>query len=268
MRYRTDAGPAGKHSAPVSAQAQAQAQTIAFVAPTARAERSHARWFDLDAVPGLRPAHQIRLDALTCRTRNLARGEALYRSGDPLEWLFEVHSGMFKTHIASAEGRVQVAGFQLSGEWLGLDGIDTGRHAVEAVALEYAQVYAIHYAGLCLLLKEVAALQRQFHRILGREIVRNHTMMMMLGGMCAGPRVATFLLDMMQRLQARGYSSSSLILRMTRDEIGSYLGLTLETVSRIFSRLACDGVLEVKCRQVDLLDVPALRRLARGADGV
>lgn len=264
MRYRTDSGPPGKHSAPVSAQVQA----TAFIAPTARAERSQGRWFDLDPAPGLHPLHQIRLDALTCRTRNLARGEALYRCGDPLEWLFEVHSGMFKTHIASADGRVQVAGFQLSGEWIGLDGIDTGRHAVEAVALEYAQVYAIHYAGLCRLLQEVAALQRQFHRILGREIVRNQALMMLLGGMCAGPRVATFLLDMMQRLQARGYSSTSLVLRMTRDEIGSYLGLTLETVSRVFSRLACDGVLEVKSRQVGLLDVPALRRLARGAEGV
>ena len=114
--------------------------------------------------------------------------------------------------------------------------------------------------------REVTALQRHVHQIMSREIVREHGVMLLLGSMRAEERVAAFLLNLTQRLQARGFSSTALVLRMTREEIGSYLGLKLETVSRAFSKFQEDGVLEVKQRQVRVLNEAALRQLVNGSN--
>lgn len=198
--------------------------------------------------------------------RTVERGSLLHRSGDRLTALYVVQSGLFKTCLSLEDGRSQVTGFQLSGEWLGLDGIGNGRHQSDAVALEDATVCSVAYEELENRLMESGELRHQFQRLMSREIVRGHDMMLLLGGMCAEVRVATFLLDLTQRLHARGSPATSLVLRMTRDEIGSYLGLKLETVSRMLSRMRDGGVLEVTQRQIQLLDVPALRRMAHRED--
>jgi CRP/FNR family transcriptional regulator, anaerobic regulatory protein len=122
----------------------------------------------------------------------------------------------------------------------------------------------IGYDRLEDLAREFPELQRQFHKIMSREIVRDHGVMLLLGSMRAEERLAAFLLNLTQRLQARGFSASALVLRMTREEIGSFLGLKLETVSRAFSKFQDDGVLEVKQRHVRVLDAAALRRLVDG----
>lgn len=203
------------------------------------------------------------LRALTSHPRTVARGHVLYRAGDPLTSLFLVHGGLFKTCLSLEDGRGQVTGFLLSGEWLGLDSIGSGRHPSDAVALEDSQVSAIDYDEFEARLESSAELRRQFRRLMSREIVRGQDMMLMLGGVCAEARVARFLLDLAQRLHDRGGPATSLLLSMTRDEIGSFLGLKLETVSRMLSRLRDLGVLEVTQRHVELVDLPALRRLAR-----
>jgi len=211
---------------------------------------------------GLDPACSARLEVLTSGRRNVPRGAALYRSGDRLSSLFEVRSGFFKTCVCAEDGRNQVIGFHRHPELLGLDGIGTGRHHCDAVALEDSQVCSIAYEELEGLISDHAELRQRFHRIMSREFVRIQTMMMLLGSMCAEERVAAFLLELAQGPNPGDRPASRLILCMTREEIGSYLGLKLETVSRIFSRLQGEGVLEVKQRHIHLVDLPALQQIA------
>ena len=202
-----------------------------------------------------------RLDDLVAQRRTVARSETLFHAGDTFESLYAVRTGFFKTCVASEDGREQVTGFQMAGEVLGLDGIGTDRHTCDAVALEDSQVCIIPFQQLEDLTRELSDLQHHFHKIMSREIVRDHGVMLLLGSMRAEERLAAFLLNLTQRLHARGFSGTSLVLRMTREEIGSYLGLKLETVSRAFSKLQDDGVLEVKQRQITVLDPERLQQL-------
>jgi len=205
-----------------------------------------------------------RLDTLVATRRAVSRGETLFRVGDPFASLYAVRTGFFKTCVSSEDGRDQVTGFQMAGELLGLDGIGSDRHTCDAVALEDSQVCTIPFRDLEDLSREFSDLQHQFHKIMSREIVRDHGVMLLLGSMRAEERLAAFLVNLTQRLKSRGFSPSSLILRMTREEIGSYLGLKLETVSRTFSKFQDDGLLEVKQRHIRVLDAPALQNLVNG----
>ena len=209
-----------------------------------------------------------RLDALVNTRRTVRRGDTLFRTGGPFTALYAVRTGFFKTRISSEDGRDQVTGFQMAGELLGLDGISAERHTCDAVALEDSQVCVIPFERLEDLSREFPDLQRQFHKIMSREIVRDHGVMLLLGSMRAEERLAAFLLNLTERLRARGFSESALVLRMSRGEIGSFLGLKLETVSRAFSKFQDEGVLEVKQRHVRVLDASALRRLVDGAPAV
>ncbi len=215
---------------------------------------------------GLTKAELERIDKrLVASRRKITRGELLYRAGDRFESVYAVWTGFFKTCISSKDGRDQVTGFQMGGELLGLDGIGTNRHEVDAVALEDSQVCVIPFAELEALSAEVVSLQQQFHRIMSREIVHSHGVMLLLGSMYAEERLAAFLLNLTYRLQARGYSASSVLLRMTREEIGSYLGLTLETVSRTFSKFQAEGLLFVRNRQIRITDPIGLQQIVDGA---
>jgi CRP/FNR family transcriptional regulator len=214
---------------------------------------------------GLAQPDLERLDELVATRRSVPRGDTLFRSGDEFSALYAVRTGFFKTCVSSEDGRDQVTGFQMAGELLGLDGISTDRHSCDAVALEDSQVCVIPYGQLEDLSREFTDLQHQFHKIMSREIVRDHGVMLLLGSMRAEERLAAFLLNLTQRLQARGFSASSLILRMTREEIGSYLGLKLETVSRTFSKFQEEGLLEVKQRQIRIVDQAGLQELVNGA---
>jgi len=214
---------------------------------------------------GLSKPDLERLDGMVALRKSVPRGRALFRGGEPFRSLYAVRTGFFKTCVTSPDGRDQVTGFQMAGELLGLDGIGTERHHCDAVALEDSQVCVIPFAELEELSREFTDLQRQFHKIMSREIVRDQGVMLLLGGMRAEERLAGFLLNLTQRLKARGFSSSELLLRMTREEIGSYLGLKLETVSRTFSRFQEDGLLEVKQRAIRILDEDSLRRLVNRA---
>lgn len=202
---------------------------------------------------------------LVARRVKIKRGGTLYQVGDRFESLGAVWTGFFKTSVTSRDGRSQVSGFQLGGELLGLDGIGTGRHEVDAVALEDSQVCVIPFDMLESLAKEVGSLQAQLNRIMSREIVRTQGAMLLLGSMHAEERLAAFLLNLTSRLQARGYSASALMLRMSREEIGSFLGLTLETVSRTFSKFQHDGLLFVRNRHIRITDPVGLQHIVDGA---
>lgn len=214
---------------------------------------------------GLTRENLDRLDTLVATRRTVERGDTLFRAGDEFQSLYAVRTGFFKTCVSSEDGRDQVTGFQMAGELLGLDGISTDNHTCDAVALEDSQVCVIPYRQLEDLSREFNELQHQFHKIMSREIVRDHGVMLLLGSMRAEERLAAFLLNLTQRLKARGFSASALILRMTREEIGSYLGLKLETVSRTFSKFQDDGILEVKQRQIRIIDQDKLQSLVNGA---
>ncbi len=215
---------------------------------------------------GLSSGDLDQLDQLVATRRSVARGDTLFRSGDEFQSLYAVRTGFFKTCVSSEDGRDQVTGFQMAGELLGLDGISTDRHSCDAVALEDSQVCVIPFEQLEELSREFTDLQRQFHKIMSREIVRDHGVMLLLGSMRAEERLAAFLLNLTQRLQARGFSAAALVLRMTREEIGSYLGLKLETVSRTFSKFQEEGLLEVKQRHLRILDQAGLQKLVNNSN--
>ena len=195
--------------------------------------------------------------------RKVAHGETLFRTGDRFDALFAIWTGFFKTVVTTSQGRDQVTGFQMAGELIGLDGIDAGRHEVDAIALEDSQVCVIPYGRLQTLAREVPLLQQQFHKLMSREIVNDHSAMVHLG--FAEERVAAFLLNLTHRLKVRGFSASSVQLRMSREEIGSFLGLKLETVSRTFSKFQANGLLFVRQRQIQITDPAGLQQLLDGA---
>ena len=210
---------------------------------------------------GLNREEMSQLDAVIRQSRRLKRGEYLFRAGEPFKSMFAIRTGFFKTCISSHDGREQVTGFQMSGELLGLDGVSSGAHGCDAVALEDAEVCVMPFDRIEELSREVTALQHHVHKIMSREIVREHGVMLLLGSMRAEERLAAFLLNLVQRLHARGFSQSELVLRMTREEIGSYLGLKLETVSRAFSRFQEEGLVAVQQKHIRILDTPGLKRI-------
>ena len=208
---------------------------------------------------GLNESEMERVDEVVATRRKVPRGDNLFRNGDKFNALYAIRTGFFKTRISAEDGRDQVTGFQMAGEIIGLDGIVSDHHTCDAVALEDAEVCVMPFDRIEELSREITSLQRHVHKIMSREIVRENGVMLLLGSMRAEERLAAFLLNLVQRLHARGFSQSELILRMTREEIGSYLGLKLETVSRTFSKFVEDGVVEVKQRHVRILNADALK---------
>ncbi len=210
---------------------------------------------------GLNAQELARVDELVAQRRKVRRGTALFHNGENFSSLYAIRTGFFKTCVTTEDGRDQVTGFQMAGEIIGLDGIVNDHHTCDAVALEDAEVCVMPFERIEEISREVNALQHHVHKIMSREIVREHGVMLLLGSMRAEERLAAFLLNLVQRLHARGFSQSELVLRMTREEIGSYLGLKLETVSRTFSRFADEGIVEVRQRHVRILDTDALKRI-------
>jgi CRP/FNR family transcriptional regulator len=208
---------------------------------------------------GLNESEMERVDEVVATRRKVARGENLFRNGDKFNSLFAIRTGFFKTRISAEDGRDQVTGFQMAGEIIGLDGIVSDHHTCDAVALEDAEVCVMPFDRIEELSREITSLQRHVHKIMSREIVRENGVMLLLGSMRAEERLAAFLLNLVQRLHARGFSQSELVLRMTREEIGSYLGLKLETVSRTFSKFVEEGIVEVKQRHVRILNADGLK---------
>lgn len=204
--------------------------------------------------------HQI--DALVTDRVHLKKGDTLYRAGDPFAALHAIRVGSCKTTVLSEKGHEQVAGYHMIGDIVGMDGIATERHGGQAVALEDSEVCVLPFDRLEDLARHLVPLQRNLHKVLSTEIARDHKVMLVLGSMSAEERLAVFLLDLSQRYRERGYSATEFVLRLTREDIGSYLGLKLETVSRLLSRFQAAGLVQVQGRVVQLLDLPALKQLA------
>jgi CRP/FNR family transcriptional regulator len=209
---------------------------------------------------GLPPEDMERLDALISYRVRIRKRASLYRPGERFCALYAIRLGTFKTLVLAEDGLEQVTGCHMAGEILGLDGLGADRYTCEAIALEDSEVCVLPFDEIDRMANDVPLLRRNLYRLLSRDLCHDHDMMLTLGSRCAEERLVLFLLNLAGRYQARGYSSSEFVLRMTREEIASYLGLKLETVSRLFSHLQEEGLIQVQGRAIKLLDAPALRR--------
>nr|WP_244222856.1 helix-turn-helix domain-containing protein [Cupriavidus lacunae] len=206
----------------------------------------------------LEASEVARLDNVVQSWRSVRQGERLYRAGDPFRSIYAVRVGSFKTVVAPARGKETISGFFMAGDSLGMDGICLETHNCDAIALEDSVVCVIPFHLLEALCREIKPLQRQLHKMLSAEIVRESRQMMLLGSTSAEQRVAAFLLSVSARYRERGYSATSFVLRMTREDIGSFLGVTLETVSRTLSKFQQEGLLTVQGKSIELLNLDAL----------
>jgi CRP/FNR family transcriptional regulator len=202
-----------------------------------------------------------RVEGIVYARRRVKRGEALFKAGDEFHSIYAIRSGFFKTSLIDNDGREQVTGFFMGGELVGMEGVGSGRYNGNAIALEDSEVCVMPFGLVEQMSRELPSLQRHLHSVLAREIVRDHGVMMLLGSMRAEERLATFLINLSRRFVRRGYSSLDFHLRMTREELGSYLGLKLETVSRLFSQFQKDGLIEVNQKHVRILDIAGLEGL-------
>lgn len=190
-------------------------------------------------------------------------GQRIHTIGQPFDTLYVVHSGFLKTVLIDEYGNEQVLSFPMKGDLFGVDGIHARRYASEAVALSNCDLILVPFRKFTALARCHLELEYALYGVLSRELVREQAMVSMLGALSAEARVARFLVSLSERFAEMGYSSKIFNLRMTRHEIGSYLGLTLETVSRTLSAFNEIGLITVDQRSISIKDVEALKGLRR-----
>ena len=206
------------------------------------------------------------LECLTVHERFIGRGGSVYRAGTAFHSLYAIRSGFVKSTMTLDDGRERVTGLHMSGELIGMDAINTGQYMCDAVTLEDSSVCAIPFDELECLTRSIPALQQYLHRMMSREIAHDYGVMLLLGSMRAEERVAVFLVNISKRYAARGYSATHINLRLKREEIGSYLGLKLETVSRVLSRFQEDRLITVQHKDVEIKDLDRLNRMVNHRD--
>ena len=209
----------------------------------------------------LSPAETIEFEAIIPHKREIKRGATVFSEGDAFDALYAIRKGVFKTFISLDDTHKQTMGFHVAGEMIGSDGLATERHTCTAVALEDGQVCVLPFEKLERLAADIPDLQRHLYRTIGQEIVRCQKVMLLLGNMHADVRLATFLLELMQRRYAHDTPANELVLPMTRGEIGNYIGLEIETISRALSRLKAQKIIPVKSRHLQIIDPKKLQQL-------
>ncbi len=207
-----------------------------------------------------------KLDTIIKRGRPLKKGEHLFRASDPFHAIYAVRSGTIKTYSVTENGEEQVTGFYLPGEVLGVDGICTNVHSNSAKALESAAVCEIPFDKMESLSSQIPSLQRHFFQLMSKEIQADQQLILLLSKKSAEARIASLLLSLSTRHKIRGLSPSSFRLPMPRNDIGNFLGLAVETVSRVFTRLQKMEVIEVESRDVLVRDMQALCHMANGQE--
>ncbi|WP_143730429.1 fumarate/nitrate reduction transcriptional regulator Fnr [Microbulbifer sp. GL-2] len=211
---------------------------------------------------GLSQADIARLEKVTRRKKIVKAGEVLFRSGDPFQNLYAIRSGSFKSVVIASDGDTQVTHFALPGELLGLDAYSKRIHSSYAEALEDSSVCLLPFAQLELLAQQVPTLQQQIYSIFSEELRQENDILLLLGKRSAETRLAALLINISSRYASRGYSHSEFVLSMPRIDIANYLGLTAETVSRVFSRFQREGLIKVNGRVIKFLDLLGLSEVA------
>jgi CRP/FNR family transcriptional regulator, anaerobic regulatory protein len=218
---------------------------------------------DLCLPLGLDADDMQKLEAVVHTRGPIRAGEHLFREGDAFQALYAVKSGALKTYTIDSQGREHVLGFHIAGELLGLDGIHSGRNRCNSVALQTTSVCALPYARLEQLIHEVPGLQSQVLRIMSRELTASAQL---ATDHSAEERLAGFLVGLSRRYGRRGLQPTLLSLPMPRRDIASHLRLATETVSRLFARLQEEGIVAVRRREVEILDLDALEALGAAFD--
>lgn len=213
---------------------------------------------------GLNQADTSLLDSIVKRKQVYKRGEVLYRIGQSFEHIFAIRSGSVKTYIFTDDGRVQITGFHIAGELIGLNDIDSKIYSCEARALETTSVCEVSIEKFQELVERIPAIQYQMLKIMSGEIRQNQELMLLLGKKSAEERLATYLLGLSRRFEKRNYSPIQFNLSMSRSDIGNYLGLAEETVCRVLARFQDEGLITTQRRQVYINDLIKLRGIARG----
>ncbi len=204
-----------------------------------------------------------KLDSIIKRGRPLQKGHYLYRANDEFKSVYAVRSGSFKTFSLSSSGVEQVTGFYLPGEILGLDGIADDLHKNSAISLETSSICEIPFARMESISRDIPALQRRFFKLMSKEITDDQQLFTLLSRKSAPAKVSSFLLSVSNRNHLRQLSATSFELGMSRSEIANYLGLTIETTSRVFSQLKRDGIVGITARKgIEILDVHHLKKIA------
>ena len=196
--------------------------------------------------------------------RLLKRGDLLFRVGDPRRAIYAIRCGSIKTYVTTDDGRMQITGFHISGELLGLGTIAAIHTTSEARVLETTMVCEVPLEVLKTYCEEVPSVRQEVIKIMSHEILDNQELMLLLGKKNAEERLATFLLGFSRRFQKRNYSPYKFNLSMSRSDIGNYLGMAEETVCRVFTRFQDDGLLTTERRQVQIHDLDRLKAIARG----
>jgi len=209
---------------------------------------------------GLSPEAMHQLEGVVSHRVRVKKRDSLYRAGEQFAALYAVRLGTLKTVVLTEDGREQITGYHMAGDIIGLDGLGGDHYASGAVALEDSEACVLPFNRLDELAHDLPVLRHNLFRSIAHDIGRDQNMLLLLGSRCAEERVSLFLLELAEAFRARGYSSSEFVLRMTREEIASYLGLKLETVSRVFSHLQEEGLIQIQGRAVKLLDAVALKQ--------
>ncbi len=208
---------------------------------------------------GMNDEDLANLDAVVEQPKPLHKNEFLYRDGDKSRAMYAVRSGCVKTMTESANGEEQIVGFHLAGELLGLDGFGEGHHTCNAVALETSSVCELPLDDLEALCHKVPGLQKQMRRIMGKEVAEDHKMLLLLGKMTSEERLASFLLSLAARMEERHWKETEFNLSMPRQDIANYLGMAVETVSRLFASFQSEKIIEVDRRHITILDMNRLK---------
>jgi CRP/FNR family transcriptional regulator len=201
------------------------------------------------------------LNGVFGQNRKVRRGNAIFRAGDPFRNLYVIKAGVSKTVVANNAGREHVTGFHIAGDFIGMEGVSTGRYGLDAIALEDSIVCYLPFDAFAALGERDFGVQNHLHKLMSRELLRESTLLMLMGTMTAIERLVAFLLNLSRRYADRGYSAHEFNLRMRREEIGCHLGLTLETVSRMFSRLSEEGLIKCSGKKISIMDMARLEQI-------
>ena len=222
---------------------------------------------DLCMPHGLQTDEVSQLDKIIKRLQPYQPGQHLFHAGDKSNSIFAVRSGALKTYCITADGDEQVLGFALPGELVGLDGLAGDSYSSTTVALETSSICELPFSRLEDLCQTLPSLQRQMLRLVGKEITSDQQLLMLLGQRNAEERLASFLLSLSTRYKERGLSAKEFNLPMSRQDIGNYLGLAIETVSRLFAHFQEDKLLTVNRKQIRIIDYTRLKQLVNGCSG-
>jgi CRP/FNR family transcriptional regulator len=207
-----------------------------------------------------------KLESIVNRGRPIQKGDHIYREDEPFKFIYAVRMGSVKTYLVTNDGREQVTGFYMAGEVFGMDGVATGFHETSAIALDTSAICAIPFERLEELGSLIPSLQRHMFKLLGQEIAEDQKLITLLSKNSADERIAALFLSLSQRCRTIGLSADNIILPMSRSDIANYLGLTVETVSRVLSRMQKNGVIQIDNKELHILDMDALRSITNSSD--